>query len=87
MMRLIYRFISIIIPIGNHYTVAHNLIGWRKFYTSINSMGRNLGTIFLSPAPNLCNNVDKNKILDEKVRIISNKLLFLLILSICNSQT
>ena len=37
--------------------------------------------IVLPPAPNLCNNVDKNKILDENVRIIRNKLLFLLILS------
>ena len=40
------------------------LIGWRKrFYTSINSMSRNLGTIFLPPAPKMCNDVDKNKIL------------------------
>ena len=46
----------------------------KKFYTSINSMSRNLGTIFLSPAPNMYNNVDKNTILMTKVGIIWNEL-------------
>ena len=38
----------------------------KKFYTSINSISRNLGTIFLQPAPKMCNTVDKNKILTTK---------------------
>ena len=41
-----------------------------KCYTSINSMNRNLGTIFLPPAPNKCNNVNKNKILTTKLELI-----------------
>ena len=40
-------------------------------------MSRNFGTIFLPPAPKLCNNVDKKKT-DEKVGItrIRNELSF-----------
>ena len=46
-------------------------------------MSWNHGTIFLPLAPNLCNNVNKNKILDEKVEIIRNELVFLFTLSMC----
>ena len=41
----------------------------KKFYTSINSMSRNLGTIFLVPAPKIFNNVDKNMILMLKLEV------------------
>ena len=43
----------------------------KNFYTctSINSMSRNLGTIFLPPASNLCNSVDNNKILMTKLEL------------------
>ena len=54
----------------------------KKFYTLINSLSRNLGTIFLLPASYLCNNVYKNKIL-IKVGIIRNESLFLWILLMC----
>ena len=42
----------------------------KKFYTSINSMSRNLGTVSLLPALKICNNVDKTYIL--MTRIIRN---------------
>ena len=53
-----------IIPTPHHYTYFEQF-DWleKKFYTSINSMSKNLGTIFLPPAPKMCNNVDKNKVL------------------------
>ena len=41
----------------------------KEFYTSIKSMSMNLGTIFLPPAPNMYNNVDKNKILMIKLEL------------------
>ena len=40
-----------------------------EFYTSINSMSRNLGTIFLPPAPKMYCNVDKNEILMTKFEL------------------
>ena len=47
-----------------------------KFYTSINSMSMNLGTIFFRPAPYM-NNVDKNKIsIMSWNYLIRNELLF-----------
>ena len=38
---------------------------WLKktFYSSINSLSKNLETSFLPLGPEICNNVDKNKIL------------------------
>ena len=72
------------------------LFDWleKKVYTSINSMSRNLETIFLPPAPKTYNNFDKKNMesiskkkkkndLHDKVGIIRNKLLFLWILSMC----
>ena len=48
------------------------------FYTSIASMSRNFGTIFLPPAPKMGNNLEKKKIdYDDKVGIIRNEILFL----------
>ena len=41
----------------------------KKFYTSINSINRNLGTIFLPLAPEICSKVDKNKILMIKLEL------------------
>ena len=56
----------------------------KKFYTLINSMSRNLGTIFFPQVPKLCNDVDKNKILMKKIGIIRNELYFCVLnLSIC----
>ena len=50
--------------------ILHNF-DWlqKKNYTLINSMGRNLRTIFLLLAPEICNNVDKNKILVTKLEL------------------
>ena len=55
-----------------HYTYFEQF-DWpkKKFYTSLNSTSKNLGTIFLPSAPKVCNNVDKNKI-----GIIRNELSF-----------
>ena len=39
----------------------------KKFYTAINSKSKNLGTIFLPLAPEIRNNVDKNKMLMKKL--------------------
>ena len=41
----------------------------KKFYTLINSTSKYLGTTFPPPAPNMCNNVDKNKILMTKLEL------------------
>ena len=49
----------------------------------INSMSKNLRTIFLLPAAKMCNNGDKNKMDDYKVGIIRNEILFLWIYSMC----
>ena len=46
------------------------------FYTSINFMSKNFGTIFLPPIPKMCNNVDK-------AGTIRNKLIFWWILTMC----
>ena len=45
-----------------HHSVYFAQFDWleKKFYTSINSMSRNLGTIFLPPAHRMYNSVDKN---------------------------
>ena len=48
----------------------------KKFYTSINSISRNLGTIFLLPAPKMYNNIDKKYDFDDKVGIIRNELFY-----------
>ena len=52
---------SDIIPTPHHYAyfMQFDLLE-KKFYTSINSMSRNLGTIFLPLTPKMYNNVDKN---------------------------
>ena len=63
---------------------------WLKktLYTSVNSMSRNPGIIFLLPAPTMCNDVDKKKkILMTKLELyIRNEKLFLWILSLCKLQ-
>ena len=61
---------SIIISTLHHY-VYFAQFDWleKKFYTSINSMSSILGTTFFPPAPKLCNNVDKNKILMTKLEL------------------
>ena len=41
----------------------------KKFYTSINSMSRNLGTIFLPLAPKVGNNGYKSKLLMTKLEL------------------
>ena len=57
-----------IIPTPHHYADFAQF-DWqeKKIYTSINSMRKNLGAIFLSPAPKICNKVNKNKILMTKL--------------------
>ena len=40
------------------------------FYTSINSRRMNLGVMFLQPAPKMCNNVHKIKILKTKLELL-----------------
>ena len=64
---------SFIIPAPHHYAyfVQFDLLE-KKFYTSINSMSRNLGTIFFPPVPKMCNDVDKNKIFYDKIGITRN---------------
>ena len=54
---------SIIIPTPHHYAYFEQF-DWleKKFYTSLNSMSRNLWTIFLSPTPNMFHDVNKNNI-------------------------
>ena len=41
----------------------------KTFYPSINSMSRNLETIFLPPVPKMCNFIDKSKILMTKLEL------------------
>ena len=41
----------------------------KKFYTSANSMSRNLGTIFLPQVPKMYNNVNKNMMLMTKLEL------------------
>ena len=59
-----------IIPTPRHQNY-YEQFDWleKMFYTSINSMSSNLGTIFLSPAPKMCINVDKNKLLMTKLEL------------------
>ena len=40
-----------------------------KFYTSINSVSKNLGTIFIPPALKIHNYFDKNEILMTKLEL------------------
>ena len=65
-----YLFALYIIPTLYHYAYFEQF-DWleNKFYTSIKSMSRNLGIIFLPPAPKMCNNVDKNTILMTKLEV------------------
>ena len=53
-----------IIIITHHHYAYFMQFDWleKTFYTSINSISNNLGAIFLPPAPNMYNNVDKNMI-------------------------
>ena len=59
-----------IIPSPHHYAYFAQF-DWlkKKFSTSINSMSRNPGTIFLPPAQKMCNDDDKNKILMTKLEL------------------
>ena len=53
-------------PTPHQYVYAYfKQFDWlkKKFYTSINSMRMNIRIIFLPPAPKMCSNVDKNKIM------------------------
>ena len=67
---MIFYVYVIIIPIPLHYAYFVQF-DWlmNMCYTSINFMNRNLGTIFLPPAPNMRNNVNKNKILMAKLEL------------------
>ena len=73
-----------IIP-TSHSCTRFNQFDWlkEKFYTSINPMSKNVGTIFLPPALQIHNYLDKNEIVMTWVGIIRNELIFLLILSMC----
>ena len=57
--------------IPTHYYAYFAQSDWlnEKFYTSINSMSRNFGTIFLLPAPRMYNNVGKSMILMTKLEL------------------
>ena len=63
-------FHTYIIPTPRHYAyfVQYDWLE-KKFYTSINSMSSNLGTIFLLPAPKMYNYVDNNMILMTKLKL------------------
>ena len=65
-----HSFHSCIIPTPHDYAYFEQN-DWleKKFYTSINSMSRNLGTIFLPQAPKIYSNVDKNTILMTKLEL------------------
>ena len=52
-----------IVPTHHHYAISHNLLAGEKVSNFENSISRNLGTNFLSPAPKMYNNIDKNTIL------------------------
>ena len=58
-----------IIPALHHYAYFAQFDWPEKNNTSIMSMRSNLGTITLPPAPKMCNNVDKNKILMTKLEL------------------
>ena len=53
------------IILTSHHYAYFAQFDWleKKFYTLINSMSRNLGSIFLPPAFKMYNNVDKIEIL------------------------
>ena len=59
---------DVIIPIPRQYTDFEQL-DWLEncFYTSINSMS---SSVHRPPAPKMCNNVDKSKLLNYKEFII-----------------
>ena len=61
---------QVIIPTPHHnaYFAQFNWLE-KKFSTSINSMSRNLGAVFLPLDPEIRNNVDKNKILMTKLEL------------------
>ena len=56
------------IPTSHHYAYFEQF-DWldKKFYISINSMSMNLGTSFLSHAPNMYNIIDIDTILMTKL--------------------
>ena len=58
------------IPTAHHYAYFAQF-DWLMniFYTSINSMHRNLGTILNPPAPYLSNTIGNNKILMKKLEL------------------
>ena len=58
---LIFQYLISIIQTRHHYAYFAQF-DWleKKFYTSINSMSKNLRTIFLPLAPEICS-VDKNR--------------------------
>ena len=59
-----------IIPTLHHYAYFAQFDWLEKtFYTLINSISMNLGTIFLSLDPKMYNNVDKNMILMTKLEL------------------
>ena len=62
--------VILLIPNPHHYS-DFKQFDWleNKFYTSINSIRKNLGAIFLPLAPKMCNNVDKSKILMTKLEL------------------
>ena len=61
---------AIIIPTPNNYAYFKQFDWLEKmFYILINSLSRNLGTIFLPPTPNLYKHVSKNKILITKLEL------------------
>ena len=68
--RKILVIYCMIIPTPRHHAYFAQF-DWleKRFYTSINSMSRNLGTIFLSTAPRIYNNVDKNTIFMTKLEL------------------
>ena len=65
-----YEVYCSVVPTSHHYAYFAQF-NWpkKKFYTSINSMSRNLRNIFFPSAPKMCNNVEKNKILMTKLEL------------------
>ena len=65
------RFVYILIIPTPYYYAYFEQFDWleKKNYTSINSMSMNLGTSFLPPALNMCNNIDKNTNLMTKLEL------------------
>ena len=68
--RKFHRFIYIINPTP-HDCVRFEQFVWlqERFYTSINSVSKNLGTIFLPPALKTHNYFDKNEMLMTKLEL------------------